>query len=67
MVHTWILHRSTPGETFVQSHLKFHDENVHNLRELGVDVEQISIPTMVKRSSSCECEGIFVDALSELR
>jgi hypothetical protein len=55
------------GETYFQSQLKFHVENVDNLRQWGVDVEQISIPTIVERSSSCNCEDVFVDALSELK
>jgi hypothetical protein len=51
----------------IESQLKFHVENVDNLRQWGVDVEQISIPTIVERSSSCNCEDVFVDALSELK
>jgi hypothetical protein len=47
------------GDSFLQPQLKFHEERVDNLRELGV--EQIAIPTIVKRLSASTCfEDDFV-------
>jgi hypothetical protein len=58
----------SPGDSFFQPQLEFHDENVDNLHNLGVDVEQIAIPALVEKSSASAClDDEFVDAVSEIR
>lgn len=58
----------SPGDSFFQPQFKFHDENVDNLHNLGVDVEQIAIPALVEKSSASGClDDEFVDAVSEMR